>query len=62
VVLQVTVQENGRADDIRVLRGIPFGMNEQAIKTVSQWKFKPATNGEKPVAVLTPIEINFRLN
>lgn len=62
VVLEVTVEPNGRADDIHILRGIPFGMNEQAIKSVSQWKFKPATGEEgKLVPVLVPIEVTFRL-
>ncbi|MGC1617545.1 MAG: energy transducer TonB [Candidatus Acidiferrum sp.] len=62
VVLQATVTEDGRAADIRVLKGMPFGMNEQAVKSVSGWKFKPAT-GEagKPVSVLVPIEVTFRL-
>jgi TonB family protein len=63
VVLQVTIEANGRADDIEILRGIPFGMNEQAIKTVSEWKFKPAMGEDgKPTPVLVPIEVSFRLN
>ncbi|MGC1482429.1 MAG: energy transducer TonB, partial [Candidatus Acidiferrum sp.] len=62
VVLQVKVSEEGRAEDISVVKGLPFGLTEQAIKTVSQWKFKPATGEEgKSVAVLVPIEVTFRL-
>jgi TonB family protein len=60
VVLEVVVTEDGRAEDIRVLKGVPFGLNEQAVKTVSRWKLKPAAFEEKPVAVLTPIEMTFR--
>jgi TonB family protein len=62
VVLQVTVTEDGRADDIRILRGSPYGMNEQAIEVVSKWKFKAAEGEDgKPASVLVPIEVTFRI-
>jgi TonB family protein len=61
VILDVTVTEGGRATDIRVLKGIPFGLNQQAIRAVNEWTFKPASSGDKPVAVRVPIETNFRL-
>jgi len=61
VVLEVTVSEEGRATDISVLKGVPFGINEVSIKTVSGWSFKPATYGGKPIPVRVPIEVTFRL-
>jgi len=61
VILDVTVTEDGRATDISVLKGIPFGLNEQAIRAVSEWTFKPASSGDRPVAVRVPIETSFRL-
>lgn len=61
VILDVTVAEDGRATDIRVLKGVPFGLNEQAIRAVNEWTFKPASSGDKPVAVRVPIETTFRL-
>lgn len=61
VILDVTVAEDGRATDIRVLKGVPFGLNEQAIRAVNEWTFKPASSGDWPVAVRVPIETTFRL-
>jgi TonB family protein len=61
VILDVTVTEDGRATDIRVLKGIPFGLNQQAIRAVNEWTFKPASSGDRPVAVRVPIEASFRL-
>jgi TonB family protein len=61
VILDVTVAEDGRATDIRVLKGVPFGLNEQAIRAVNEWTFKPASSGDRPVAVRVPIETTFRL-
>jgi TonB family protein len=62
VILQVKVSEAGRAEDISVVKGLSFGLTERAIKSVSGWKFKPATGEDgKPVSVLVPIEVTFRL-
>ncbi len=61
VVLMVTVTEEGRASDIGVIKGVPYGLNEAAIKAVSAWSFRPATYGGKPIATRVPIETTFRL-
>jgi len=61
VVLEVTVTADGRAADISVLKGVPFGLNGAAIKAVSGWSFKAATYGGEPVAARVPIETTFRL-
>jgi TonB family protein len=61
VVLEVVVAADGHAKGARVIRGAPFGMNEQALTTVREWRFKPATrNGEAVTAIVT-IDIGFRL-
>jgi TonB family protein len=61
-VMMVAITEEGRAADISVAKGVPFGLNEEAVKIINQWRFRPATKEGKPVPVLTPIEINFRLH
>jgi TonB family protein len=61
VVLEVTVTEEGQAADVSVLKGVPFGLNEAAIKSVSSWKFRSAIYEGKPAAVRVPIEVTFRL-
>jgi len=61
VILAVTVSEDGRATDVHVLKGIPFGLNEQAIHAVNEWTFRPASADGTPVAVRVPIEMNFQL-
>ncbi|HKN76170.1 MAG TPA: TonB family protein [Candidatus Acidoferrum sp.] len=61
VVLEVTVTEDGRASDISVLKGTPFGLNEAAIRAVNTWTFKPADYEGKSASVRVPIEVTFRL-
>jgi protein TonB len=62
VTLQVVITPDGRAIEIQVVKGPGLGLEEKAVEAVKQWRFKPALgpNG-KPVAVVVPIEVLFRL-
>jgi len=56
------VGTDGRASDIRVVRGIGFGLDERAAQTVRGWKFKPARDASQhPVAAWITVEAVFRL-
>ncbi len=61
VVLFVEVGTDGIPGNIQVVRGLGLGLNESAVKAVSQWKFKPARKNGDPVTVQATIEVNFRL-
>jgi TonB family protein len=63
VLLQVKIDATGAVDgeQIKVLRGLGFGLDEKAVEAVKQWKFKPATKAGTPVAAPANIEVNFRL-
>src|SRR5438093_605362 len=61
VVLDTIVQEDGSVRIVRVARGIGFGLDEQAIAAVVQWRFKPARMNGKPVPVAMNIEVTFNL-
>lgn len=63
VTVQVLVLPNGRAGEVKLIRGVGMGLDEKAIEIVkSQWVFKPAygPNG-KPVPTLINVEISFQL-
>ena len=62
VTLRVLVNADGRASDIRVVRGVGYGLEERAVETVRGWKFTPAHDAaRRPVAVWVTIEAVFRL-
>ena len=61
VLLQVTVDENGVPQDIKVVRPLGMGLDQKAIEAVQQWRFKPTLLNGKPVPVSANIEVNFRL-
>jgi periplasmic protein TonB len=60
-VLWLIVDEQGRPRDIRVVRGLGFGLDARAIEAVKQWRFQPAMKDGRPVNVQISIEVGFRL-
>ena len=62
VTLGVLVGPDGRASEIRVIRGVGFGLDERAVQTVRGWKFKPASDANQhAIAAWITIEAVFRL-
>jgi periplasmic protein TonB len=62
VTLRVLVGTDGRASDIRVVRGVGYGLEERAVETVRSWKFSPARDAsQRVVAAWVTIEAVFRL-
>jgi TonB family protein len=60
-LLRAVIDVDGKAKDIRVVKGIGYGLDEKAIECVRQWIFAPATKDGKPVPFEGTIELNFRL-
>jgi len=61
VVVSVVVAADGTAQDMRVVRGLGLGLDEQALKAIGEWRFTPGTKDRQPVPVVATIEVNFRL-
>jgi TonB family protein len=62
VTLRVLVGADGRALQIRVVRGVGYGLEERAVQTVRGWKFSPARDAaRRPVSAWVTIEAVFRL-
>ena len=54
---------DGMLHDIRIVRSLDgaFGLDQEAIKCVQQWRFRPGTRQGKPVAVFVNLEVAFNL-
>ena len=61
VVLNTIIREDGSVQVMRIVRGIGFGLDQNAINAVLQWKFKPARRNGKPVAAFMNVEVSFNL-
>jgi periplasmic protein TonB len=62
VILNVRVSAEGRPLELSLLRGLPCGLNDAAIETVSRWKFRPATGPDGlPAEAGVEVQVTFRL-
>jgi protein TonB len=62
VTLRVLVGADGKAAEIRVVRGVGYGLEERAVQTVRGWKFRPARDAsQRALAAWVTIEVVFRL-
>src|SRR5579883_300965 len=61
VVLMIVVDAQGNVRDVQVVKPLGLGLDEEAVKTVKTWKFKPAQRNGVPVAVRLDVEVTFRL-
>ena len=63
VLLECIVQPDGSVGRIRVVRSLDssFGLDQEAIKAASKWRFAPGTRQGQPVPVLVTIAIAFTL-
>jgi len=61
VVLKVLLLANGKLDRVRVVRRVPYGLTENAIRAACQIKFKPAVKAGKEVSQWVQLEYPFRL-
>ena len=58
VVLHVLVGKDGRVKNVKVIKGVT-GLNEEAVKAIQKWVFKPALSNNKPVAVWVEVPMDF---
>jgi TonB family protein len=61
VILKVLLGENGGLDRVRVVRRLPFGLTENAIRAACEIKFKPAIKAGKEVSQWVTLEYGFSL-
>jgi len=47
--------------NVRVLKGLPMGLDQAAVDAVKNWRFRPATLNGRPVSVYYSLTVNFRL-
>ena len=62
VHLEAVIDTAGRVGSIRVVEGLPLGLDRAAVEAVSTWRFEPATYQGEPVAVIYNLTIFFRLS
>jgi TonB family protein len=56
------IDKSGAVRDVKVLKGLPFGLDQAAADAVRRWRFRPGTLNGQPVDVLFNLTVNFKLN
>jgi len=61
VRVRVLIGADGTVKQVRMVRGLPDGLEEEAIRAAYQLRFKPAMKDGKPVAFWQTVDIEFHL-
>lgn len=62
VILQATIDREGNVVDVSILRGLGLGLDDAAVKAVSQWKYTPTFYNGRPVEILLTVTVQFTLS
>jgi TonB family protein len=55
------VRRDGSVSDVKLLHGLPAGLNDRAVAAVRQWRFSPATRLGQAVDVIVEVAVEFKL-
>jgi TonB family protein len=63
VVLDVVIQSDGKVGDVGVKESLDsvYGLDQEAVKAMKQWEFRPGTKDGKPVSVRVDVKMRFTL-
>ncbi len=61
VIVEAIIDKDGNVTNVKVLKGLPMGLDQAAIDAIKGWKFRPATLNGKPVSVYYNLTVNFTL-
>ncbi|HEX6158526.1 MAG TPA: TonB family protein, partial [Thermoanaerobaculia bacterium] len=59
VILECVIDAQGQVTEARVLKPLPFGLDQAAVDAVRQWQFRPGTLHGQPVPVVFNLTVNF---
>ena len=60
IILEV-IDRHGSAAAVTLLKGLPMGLRQESLCTISTWLFEPAALDGRPVPVYYNLTANFRL-
>ena len=63
VTMEAIVMPDGSVGNVQIIKSLDttFGLDQEAVKTVKQWRFRPGMRLGQPVPVLIIIEMSFTL-
>ena len=61
VIVEAVIDRQGNVTEARILKGLPMGLDAEALSAIKRWRFRPGTMNGNPVPVYYNLTINFRL-
>ena len=61
VTAEAVINSRGKVENIRIVRGLPGGLNGQTVAALQTWQCQPALKDDKPVPILVQFTVRFRL-
>jgi protein TonB len=61
VIVEAIIDTSGNVTNVRVLKGLPMGLDKAAVDAVQRWRFKPAMLEGRPVRVYYVLTVNFQV-
>jgi protein TonB len=61
VILEAIIDKKGRVSNVRILKGLPMGLDAEAVAAVQDWTFEPAKMEGRPVSVYFTLTVNFQI-
>ena len=62
VITEVVIDRTGVVRDAKVLKPLPYGLDQAALDAVKQWQFRPGTLHGEPVDTIFNLTVNFKLD
>ena len=59
IPVELSVTETGSISDIKLVRTLGYGLDQEVLKTLRIWRFKPALKDGIPVPATIKVEVNF---
>ncbi len=56
----LVVDQEGNPQEICIKKVAGYGLDQEAVKAVKKYRFRPATKNGQPVAVRIAVEVNFK--
>lgn len=63
IAMDAVVREDGSVGDVTITQSLDdrYGLDQEAVKALKQWQFKPGTKDDKPVPVIVNVTMSFSL-
>jgi TonB family protein len=62
VIVQAHFDENGNINSLKIVRGLGYGLDENAMSALLNWRFAPALQNGLPVTAVAEVEVPFKLS